>query len=349
MEVRVYDATLNFKGISENQTSFIWTRRYFESGEFRIYLPLTDDNLKLYKLGNLVTYRGANEAGVIEDLTLRNTSTERVIIADGRFLTSYMDRRLVRPTLNFSGKVEVAMRKMLTDAVPIPLVELGELNGFEETIEFQATYRNLLTMEEKLSKGANIGFRFRPDFTKKKIYFETYKGLDKSRSQRDRAFVEFSDMFDNLNSVENRQNDQLLKNVGYVGGEGEGSARTYIIVGDDSLTGLERREVFIDAKDISSDDITQAEYLAALRTRGLEKMEEHVFSNSYECATIPSGNFKYKKDYDLGDIVTIKKSDWGLNTTQRITEIQEVYEHGSATIVPIFGSPLPTKMNMEDD
>lgn len=349
MEVRVYDATLNFKGISENQTSFIWTRRYFESGEFRIYLPLTDDNLKLYKLGNLVTYRGANEAGVIEDLTLRNTSTERVIIAEGRFLTSYMDRRLVRPTLNFSGKVEVAMRKMLNDAVPIPLVELGELNGFEETIEFQATYRNLLTMEEKLSKGANIGFRFRPDFTEKKIYFETYKGLDKSRSQRDRAFVEFSDMFDNLNSVENRQNDQLLKNVVYVGGEGEGSARTYIIVGDDSLTGLERREVFIDAKDISSDDITQAEYLAALRTRGLEKMEEHVFSNSYECATIPSGNFKYKKDYDLGDIVTIKKSDWGLNTTQRITEIQEVYEHGSATIVPTFGSPLPTKINMEDE
>ena len=349
MEVRVYDEKLNFQGISENQTSFVWTRRYFESGEFRIYLPLTDDNLKLYKLGNLVTYRGANEAGVIEDLILRNTSTERVIIAEGRFLTSYMDRRLVRPTLNFSGKVEVAMRKMLADAVPIPLVQLGTLNGFDETIEFQATYKNLLTMEEKLSKGSNIGFRFRPDFTNKVIFFETYKGLDKSRNQTDRAFVEFSDMFDNLNSVENRQNDQLLKNVGYVGGEGEGSERVYIIVGDDTLTGLERRELFIDAKDISSEDLTQEEYLVALRTRGLEKMEEHLFSNSYECSTIPSGNFEYKKDYDLGDIVTIKKSDWGLNTTQRITEIQEVYEHGSATIVPTFGNPLPTKINMEDD
>ena len=349
MEVRVYDANLNFQGISENQTSFVWTRRYFESGEFRIYLPLTDDNLRIYKLGNIVTYRGANEAGVIEDLILRNTSTERVIIAEGRFLTSYMDRRLVRPTLNFSGKVEVAMRKMLEDAVPIPLVELGEINGFDETIEFQATYKNLLSMEEKLSKGYNIGFRFRPDFTAKKIYFETYKGLDKSRSQTDRAFVEFSDMFNNLNSAENRQNNQLLKTVGYVGGEGEGSERTYIIVGDDTLSGLERREVFIDAKDISSEDLTQEEYLAALNTRGLEKMDEYVFSNSYECATIPSGNFEYKKDYDLGDIVTIRKRDWGLNTTQRITEIQEVYEHGNATIVPTFGSPLPTKLSMEDE
>ena len=349
MEVRVYDSNLNFLGISENQTSFVWHRKFFESGEFRIYLPLTDDNIRIYQLGNIVTYRGANEAGVIEDLILRNTSTERVIIAEGRFLTSYMDRRLVRPTLNFSGKVEVAMRKMLTDAVPIPLVELGTLNGFDESIEFQATYKNLLSMEEKLSKGANIGFRFRPDFTTKKIYFETFKGLDKSRSQTDRAFVEFSDMFNNLNSVENRQNNQLLKTVGYVGGEGEGSERTYIVVGDDSLTGLARRELFIDAKDISSEDLTQEEYLANLRTRGLEKMNEHLYSNSYECSTIPSGNFEYKTDYDLGDVVSIRKSDWGLNTTLRITEIQEVYEHGNATIVPVFGSPLPTKINMEDE
>lgn len=349
MEVRVYDENLNFKGISENQTSLVWNRKYFETGEFKIYLPLTNDNINIYQLGNIITFRGANEAGVIEDLILRNTSKKRVIIAAGRFLTSYMDRRLVRPTLNFSGKVEVAMRKMLTDAVPIPLVELGELNGFDETIKFQATYKNLLTMEEKLSKGANIGFRFRPDFTAKKIYFETYKGIDRSRNQTDRAFVEFSDMFDNLNSVENHKNDQLLKTVGYVGGEGEGSERTYIIVGDDSLTGLARREVFIDGKDISSEDLTQSEYLAALRTRGLEKMEERVFSNSYECSTIPSGNFEYKKDYDLGDIVTIKKADWGLNTTQRITEIQEIYEHGNVTITPTFGSPLPTKIDMEDD
>jgi hypothetical protein len=156
-------------------------------------------------------------------------------------------------------------------------------------------------------------------------------------------------MFNNLNSVENRQNNQLLKTVGYVGGEGEGSERTYIVVGDDSLTGLARRELFIDAKDISSEDLTQEEYLANLRTRGLEKMNEHLYSNSYECSTIPSGNFEYKTDYDLGDVVSIKKSDWGLNTTLRITEIQEVYEHGNATIVPVFGSPLPTKINMEDE
>ena len=224
MELRIYDADLNFLGITENQTSFIWTRRYFESGEFQAHLPLTSQNTELFKMGRLVSFKGANEAGVIENLELRDNATEQSITASGRFLTSYMDRRLIRPRINFSGLTEVAMRKILTDAVPIPRVQLGALQGFTDTIRFQATYRNLLEYEGKLALSAGIGFRFRPDFESGVIYFELYKGLDRTRSQSDRAFVEFSDKFDNLNEVFRRTNDQLLKNVGYVGGEGEGEA-----------------------------------------------------------------------------------------------------------------------------
>lgn len=349
MEFRIYDAGLNLLGITENQRSITWTRRYFSTGEFEIHLPLTDDNVRLYQLGNVVTYRGANEAGVIEDLQMRETNLEREIAARGRFLTSYMDRRLIRPTVNFSGYTEVAMRKLLTDAVAIPLVELGTLQGYTDTVEFQATYKNLLDYEEKLSLASNIGFKFKPDFTAKKIYFETYRGLDRSRNQTDRAFVEFSDKFDNLNEVVYRGNDQLLKTVGYVGGEGEGSARTYVIVGDDTLTGLARREVFIDAKDIRSDDITQAQYLASLRERGIQRLNECIISDSFECETIPTGNYEYHTDYDLGDIVTVRKTDWNMSVDLRITEITEVYEYGNAKVVPTLGSPLPTKIDWEDN
>ena len=349
MELRIYDANLDLKGITENQRSITWTRRYFEAGEFEIQLPLTDDNIRLYKLGNIVSFRSANEAGVIEDVLISQSATEYIIDVRGRFLTSYMDRRLIRPTINFTGYTEVAMRQLLTDAVAIPLVELGELHGYTDEVEFQATYKNLLDYECKLSKSANIGFRFRPDFTAKKIYFETYKGLDRSRSQSERAFVEFSDRFDNLNKAVYRGNDQLLRNVGYVGGEGEGAERTYVTVGDDTLTGLERREVFIDAKDIRSDDITQEEYLAALSERGNQKLNECILSSSFECETIPIGNYNYLTDYDLGDIVTVRHTQWGLSENLRITEITEVYEYGNAKIVPILGSALPTKIDWEDN
>lgn len=348
MELRIYDPELNLLGITENQTSVTWTRKYYEPGTFRIYLPITQDNLNLYQLGNIVSFRGANDGGVIEDILLQSTDIDRIMRVDGRFLASYMDRRLIRPTVHFSGYTEVAMRQMLTGAVAIPQVELGELQGFTETVEFQATYKDLLDYETKLAKSASMGYRFRPDFTEKIIYFEVYKGVDRSRAQTDRAFVEFSDKFDNLNKVTRRQNDQLLKNVAYVGGQGQDEERVFVTVGDDSLVGLARREYYVDARDLSPYEITEAQYKANLRERGIQKLKERVYSDSFECVATPTGNYEYKKDYDLGDIVTVRKSDWNVFTEMRITEVSEVYEYGTANIIPTFGTPLPESIDWED-
>lgn len=394
MQLRIYDAELNFLGITENQTSVIWTRKYYESGEFSVVLPITDDNIRLYQIGNIVAKRDSIEAGVIEDLQIHESFDEHSITASGRFLSSYMDRRLIRPRYTFNGLVEVAMRTILNNAVAIPLVELGELQGFTDTVTFQATYKNLLAYETKLAKSAGLGFRFRPDFENKKIIFEVYQGLNKSRNQTDRAFVEFSDRFDNLENAEARLNDQLYKNVGYVGGQGEGLERVFVQVGDDSLTGLERRELFIDAKDIQEEDVgdkpeaddymenhtatdgngntieyttfdknqfnadvrqweqdkasARADYIDELETRGYQKLDECLFSNSIECGIIPIGNFEYKRDYDLGDIVTVRKYNWEYENTARITEISEVYEHEIMTVVPTLGNALPEIVDWED-
>lgn len=394
MQLRIYDAEFNFLGITENQTSVIWTRRYYESGEFNVVLPITDDNIRLYQIGNIVAKRDSIEAGVIEDLQIHESYDEHSITASGRFLSSYMDRRLIRPRYTFDGLVEVAMRNILSNAVAIPLVELGELQGFTDTVTFQATYKNLLAYETKLAKSAGLGFRFRPDFENKKIIFEVYQGLDKSRNQTDRAFVEFSDRFDNLENAEARLNDQIYKNVGYVGGQGEGLERVFVQVGDDTLTGLARRELFIDAKDIQEEDVgdkpeaddymenhtatdgdgntieyttfdkatydadvrqweqdkasARADYIDELETRGYQKLDECLFSNSIECGIIPIGNFEYKRDYDLGDIVTVKKNNWNYENVARITEISEVYEHEIMTVVPTLGDALPEVVDWED-
>lgn len=475
MQLRIYDDEFNFLGITENQTSVIWNRKYYECGDFSVVLPVTDDNIKLYQIGNIVAKRGGVEAGVIEDLQIHESFDLHTITASGRFLSSYMDRRLIRPRFSFSGKVEVAMRTVLDNAESIPLVELGELQGFTDEVTFQATYKDLLAYETKLAKSAGLGYRFRPDFEEKKIYFEVYKGLDKSRNQNDRAFVEFSDKFDNVENAEARLNDQLYKNVAYVGGQGRGDERVYTQVGDDTLEGLARRELFVDAKDIQEEDVgdepvmeeipepptmgvipaqpvrgaipaqpstadymekrsatdgdgntfdyeyldesaynaayaswqseknriireyntayaswqaertriineyntaynawlaeknriiseyetahahwesevarARREYIIELQTRGEQKLEECLFSNSIECGIIPIGNFEYKRDYDLGDIVTVKKTNWDYENVARITEISEVYEHEIFTIIPTLGDALPVTVDWED-
>lgn len=346
MEIRIYNQEMDFRGVMENQTSLIWSRKYFEPGSFELYTPITDDNLKLTKRGNLIWMRGSDEAAVIEDRKLEESDTKNEITLKGRFLSSYMDRRLIKGTTNFKGKVEVAMRQLLSGVEPIPRVKLGELQGFEEEVEFQATYKNLLEYEKKLAKSAGLGFRFRPDFDEKVIYFEVYRGVNRTISQGVNNRVIFSEAYNNLNNTIYRENDQLYKNVAYVGGEGEGSDRAIVKVGE--AYGLDLREVFVDAKDIRKENMTTEQYNAKLKTRGKETLDNDVISSSFECDTGADMNYKYKINYDLGDVVTVKKKAWGITEDKRMTEAREVYEYGGRRIEPTFGDSLPETIDWSD-
>lgn len=342
MEIRIYDARMNFKGLVENQTSLLWNRAYYGGGSFELYCPVTTNNQSLLQMGNLVWLRGAVEAGVIESLTLEQNSVKNQITVKGRFLDSYMTRRLIRPSYSITnGLVETAMRDILSNAAPLPLVQLGDVQGFEDTVTFQATYKNLFDYEQKLAKYANIGFRFRPDFTEKTITFELFRGLDRTMAQSDRNRVVFSQAYNNIAEAKYTTNSQLLKNVCYVGGQGEGAQRTIVIAGDDTLAGLYRFEVFVSASDISPEGISQAEYENMLIQRGNNELQHDTYVNSFECVTDANRNFVYKRNYDLGDIVTIQKENWGLSTDLRLTAITEVYEYGAMMVQPTFGTPLP--------
>lgn len=350
MDLRIYDKELQLQGVMDTQQSVLWRRRFYQPGEFSVICPITETNIRLCQLGNVISFSGAKEAGVIEEVKLTQQKYITQIKISGRFLSSYMDRRLIRPRVNYTGTYENAMRSLLMGVeYPLPLVELGEAQGFPETVSFQATYKNLLTYMTKLSKASNIGFRFRPDFVERKIYFETYKGMDHSKNQSQRTRVTFSPLFRNLQTAESTKNIKLLKNVCYVGGQGTGLDRTFVIVGDDSLTGLERREVFYPRTDVQKEEgMTDAQYRALLTTAGEEKLDDCKFNDSFNATCIPFGNYTYKVDYDLGDVVTIEKPDWNISVDLRMTEITEVYEHGAATIEPVFGEPLPETVDWED-
>lgn len=348
MEIRFYDPDMDFIGVMENQTSLVWTRKFYEPGKASLFAPLTEENLNLTQLGNLIWMRGCNEAAVIEDRIIEENATRSQIEVSGRFISSYMDRRLIRPKVTFSGYVEVAMRSLLSGAEAIPRVELGTLNNFTDPVSFQATYKNLLAYQTKLSRCSNIGYRFRPDFNAKKIYFETYKGTDRSKSQGVSHRVVFSESYDNLNEMSYRENDQNYKNVVYIGGTGQNDQRIYVSYGN--ATGLNRRELFVDARDITWEEgMTEAQYTEKLIQRGHEKNTAYEKINTINCITNVNANFVYKQDYDLGDIVTVQKKGWGIAVDLRVVELEEIYERGVMMVSPVFGSVLPETIDWGDN
>lgn len=360
MELRVYTPQLQFLGVVENYISLLWNRKYSSAGDFELHVPVTNGNISYLTRGNVVAYLGAVEAGVIESIQIQQDSKKNELIAKGRFLESYLDRRVIHgaklgdysyASYNYSNDfTEKAMRQLVTTfASDIPLLELGEEKGFTDKITFQVTFQNLLKYEGKLADSANLGFRCAPDFDNRKIVFDVYKGLDHSENQSDRVRVTFSDAYRNLSSSDYTENDQLLKTVCYVGGQGEGSERVWVVVGDDTLDGLARREVKLDATDINPEGLTDAAYRTQLQERGKALLENtDILVKSFESKTIPDGNFKYKTHYDLGDIVTIRKDNWGISVDLRITEVTETYEHGKMEILPTFGNPLPDTIDWED-
>ncbi|MCB7106292.1 siphovirus ReqiPepy6 Gp37-like family protein, partial [Eubacterium callanderi] len=122
------------------------------------------------------------------------------------------------------------------------------------------------------------------------------------------------------------------KTTAYVAGQGEGENREILILGDD-LTDVDRREVFIDARDIEQGEST------ALEDRGAAKLKEYQVTDSFEFEVITRD---YRKKWDLGDITTFYDKDLDYLDNNQIVEIQETYEADGIKIEPTFGDPVKT-------
>lgn len=348
MIIRIYDGNMNFLGQIENVFSLQWMRKYNSCGEFEAHVPVTAYNVQLLKLENLFYLKGKKECGIIESITISYEKSKKEITVKGRFASSYFYRRIIKGTYNFNGRVETSMRELVSKAA-IPGVMLGPDNGYTEKITYQATYKNILTYIEKLSQASDIGFRLRPDFDEKKWIFETYKGVDRSDSQYDISRVIFSQKNGDIEKATYSANSKTYANVCYVGGQGEGSARQIEITGSTSVSGLDRREIFINGADISKENISDLAYKQALIERGNTTLNSNMLAETLEKEDKIRGNYNYPSDYDLGDIVTNRFEYWGMTSNDRVTEVNEVYEHGVMKAVPTFGTPLPSSIDWSDN
>ena len=167
-----------------------------------------------------------------------------------------------------------------------------------------------------------------------------YEGVDRTRDQNTVPFVEFSPEFDNIVNSRYLESKKTLKTVTLVAGEGEGAARKVTTVSLSSGTsGLDRRELFTDARDISSNvdggTLSDADYLALLVQRGKEKLAENVATKIFDCETIKDGNFIYGRDYGLGDIVQYR-NDAGIEVHARVTEFIRSHDASGEDAYPTF-------------
>lgn len=270
------------------------------------------------------------------------------VTVTGRSLESILDRRIVWGQKLLSGNLQNGIKTLLNENVISPSDSNRKIPNFifkESTdpaitklkLEAQYTGDNLYDVIQKICEEQGIGFKITLN-DEKQFVFELYAGSDRSYDQTENPYVIFSPKFENIINSNYIESKASLKTVTLVGGEGEGADRRYTTVGGGS--GLNRRELFTDARDISSnvgsdDALTDAEYMAQLQQRGKEKLAENVSITSFEGETETTIMFQYGKDFFNGDIVQIA-NEYGHETKARILEIVRSEDKDGYSVYPTF-------------
>lgn len=342
MEIYVLEQDLSMLDVMDSATSVIWTPRYYDVGDFEIYMPATLKNVGLFIENRYVVRENSKMVGIIENVNIKTDAENgNYLTVSGRCLKSLLERRIIWGQTNLNGKTELALRRLITenaispqnDARKIPGLTLGEIKGFEETIDMQITGDNLLNKVIEICKSSNIGWEV---YLKgSDLVVDFYKGVDRSYSQSVIPYVVFSPEFDNLLLTETKIDVAASKNVALVAGEGEGTARTTTTIGE--AAGLSRREMFVDARDISSNDgeIPSSEYIKLLQSRGIEKLAEQHETLSIAGEALDGYGFEFNKDYFLGDIVAVS-NEYGIRANSRIIEVIECEDENGRVLLPTF-------------
>jgi hypothetical protein len=342
--IKIIDKGFNFLGEVDDYEALIFTRSWGGIGGFEIHINANKKYTDKLRKENIV-FVNEKKAGVILYREFSTDDNERLIVK-GQQLKTYLGRRITIPPTGRAQDykndyVENIMKHYVEANCVNPVdtkrkidrLRIAPVESRGIKTQYQTRFKNLAEELEKLSLISGLGWDVYLDLKNKEFVFDVFEGRDLTAAQSVLPPAIFSVDYDNISSQKLIESAMGYKNTGYVGGQGEGIDRTIQVVGEDAQ-GLERYEVFIDARDIEdSGDLSE---------RGLQKLEELKEVMTFDNEILTQSNLVYEEDYNLGDLVTAINNKWRVVLDSRITEVTEIYEVGGYRINAVFGNNIPT-------
>lgn len=349
MTLYVLDDAYNPIYVVDSFTSLIWTTCYYDCGDFELYLKLTEDALNALQPDYFIVRDDDSSVMVIESLdTVTDAETGDYLIIKGRCLKSILLRRIFDRQffLNNRTTINDLAAAMIDECTSvhysthhdrtyrlIPGLTVDTDVTFEAVVQVQFTGQTLFNGIMSVAQSLGIGLKM--SLSGSDLILSFFKGNDNG--------IEFSPEFDNLLSSKYSYDKSNYYNQARIAGEGEGENRRWMTVLlttlNDRPRGLELRELFVDARDISSNDgeISYDDYNEMLYQRGKEKLTEKKIQESFDSEVEPRLTYVYKRDYNLGDIVTVNNG-YGVSKKSMISEIVESWDDSGYRVIPKFDS-----------
>lgn len=348
MSIYLLDTDFRRIRLIDEYISMIWTDRYAEAGDFELYVTATVENVSIFKTGMYLSNTLSEHLMIVETIEIKSDIEDGAkLIVSGRSLESILSRRIVWNQTVFENKnVQDIIFELLKDSIISPNNVSRKIDNFiferlENTqvntvrLDKQYTGDNVYTVIHELCEQYGLGFKLIR--VNNQFRFGLYMGKDHTHGMD--SFVTFSPRFDNLISSNVIMSIRDNVNIACVAGEGEGASRKIISAGTET-SGIERMELFVDARSVSSKTendtvISPEQYKSMLLQKGMEELNVHQSKTTIESEVDYNGIFKYKRDFDVGDIVNVS-NEFGYSGKLRITEIVTSDSVDGITIVPTF-------------
>lgn len=342
-----------------------YVEQFNDLGSFVIRIPWTDESILFLQYNNYILFDDG-VMGIIRGITDTEEGSNELEIS-GYLLNGLLNRRSFLLTTSYYDTITNVARQMVTDLVVNPtdtarkimFVKLSTDEKykpvFENKIRVQNTGDKLNEVLQEMFISESLGYKLYPhiknyDQTTGEGYnfesaeFRVIKPADRSIGNTEgNEPIVFSFEMNNLEKLFYAEDGTDYNTVAIVASEGVGENRKTLTLGDLTLTGELRDELYIDARDIQTEDtdgnkITEEELIQLMTQRGEEKLSEHQkFISLTATAITQETNFEYGKDFFLGDFVTVVSKTLNRKFRLQITEVTKTISDGVEHLDFTFG------------
>lgn len=330
-------------GILEVYESLIWVDRYFEAGDFELYLPCTDEAVDLLREDRFITSNESEHIMIIEHVEIDDDAENGdKLIVKGRSAESILDRRIIKDPIDLTdASFPTAMYNLIATNIWAQMLDLArEIPELDTTITYDtpltdpddfkiSCYLYGATVYEKLveiCKQLGIGFKITMIniATSPKLHLHFYYGLDltdnPTRNPNEKIVV-FSDAFDNLANSNYYLDKASFKNFVYIDGKYNEELTKATVPSANIPSGLNRRETYLDATNIPDTTSYTASVNVTLGsfTISVDNLDLLLSKTGYQLDTPLSFSYHslwYYPSFAAGNGITL--SDFGLSVTGTI-------------------------------
>ena len=322
MIISFYDKNLELITAISRWVSLLGVNTYNTMGAFTLELRNNSNISTLMKDFFYCTIDNDDENPYI---VMSAQSVDENVVFTG-FPCTYIFSKRASTTVINNQNAEQAMKNIVDGMTPWDNLITANLQGLTDVFGNQISDKQVIEYLQGIAQATDTGFKVVKNG--KKLVFKCFKPSVNNN-------VKYATSLRNVSNLEYFKSDNDYYNVAIVAGAGEGSNRVTVTAMIGNLTGTDRRELYVDARNeqLEENETTDA-YKQRLAQLGLQKLTETLKVETLHFLV------KENDDVKLGDIINVTLDEFDISIQARVVEEQILNENNTTVRTISVGTPI---------